>query len=82
MLSFYGWKINELFQILIDEHLFFPDAEIGVEIHRTCPMCEVGFPLENFDQEEFERHVLEHFQGSDDGDLETMTQDQFYFLEN
>jgi len=45
-------------------------------------MCEVGFPLENFDQEEFERHVLEHFQGSDDGDLETMTQDQFYFLEN
>jgi hypothetical protein len=45
-------------------------------------MCEVGFPLENFNQEAFERHVMEHFHNGDEEDMRTMTQDQFQFLDD
>ena len=29
---------------------------------RTCPMCETCFPPDEVTQEEFESHVLNHFQ--------------------
>ena len=36
-------------------------AQAASAAARTCPMCEVAFPLQETSQDDFEAHVVDHF---------------------
>ena len=42
------------------------ESATSAQAARTCPMCEVAFPLQETSQDNFEAHVVDHFRYAED----------------